>query len=130
MDIVAGAVDANLFYTRLQGHGRSGKAMGEATVEGWINDLAEAEAIGRRIGERMVLVGTSTGGTLTDLGSDPGATVKGCRRHREHISELRRSGLRRAAVDHSMGTANRTHRVWKIPFVRTPERTACQVLDD
>lgn len=65
MDIVAAAVGANLYYTRLQGHGRSGDAMGEASVEGWVNDLAEAEAIGRRIGERMVLVGTSTGGTLT-----------------------------------------------------------------
>ncbi len=65
MDIVAKNVDANLFYTRLQGHGRSGEAMGEAGLEGWFNDIAEAIAVGLRIGERVVLVGTSTGGTLT-----------------------------------------------------------------
>lgn len=64
MDIVAKNLDANLFYTRLQGHGRSGEAMGEATVEGWINDIAEAITVGERIGEHVVLVGTSTGGTL------------------------------------------------------------------
>lgn len=64
MDIVAKNLGANLFYTRLQGHGRSGEAMGEASVEGWINDIAEAIAVGERIAERVVLVGTSTGGTL------------------------------------------------------------------
>ncbi|MDA4846708.1 alpha/beta hydrolase [Hoeflea poritis] len=65
MDIVAKDIGANLFYTRLVGHGRTSDAMAEATVEGWVNDLAEAIAIGRRLGERVILVGTSTGGTLT-----------------------------------------------------------------
>jgi esterase/lipase len=64
MDIVASTIGANLFYTRLAGHGRDGDAMGEATIESWVNDLAEAEAVGRRIGERIILVGTSTGGTI------------------------------------------------------------------
>jgi pimeloyl-ACP methyl ester carboxylesterase len=55
---------ANVFFTRLTGHGRDGAAMAEATVEAWLDDAAEAVAIGERIGERVVLVGTSTGGTL------------------------------------------------------------------
>ncbi|MEM6460974.1 MAG: alpha/beta hydrolase [Pseudomonadota bacterium] len=64
MDIVADAVGANLFYTRLTGHGRTGPAMAEASVKSWINDVAEAVAIGDTIGERTILVGTSTGGSL------------------------------------------------------------------
>lgn len=55
---------ANVFFTRLAGHGRDGVAMGEATVEAWLSDGAEAMAVGSRLGERVVLIGTSTGGTL------------------------------------------------------------------
>lgn len=55
---------ANIYFARLAGHGRDGPAMGEATVEAWLDDAAEAVTIGGFIGERVVLVGTSTGGTL------------------------------------------------------------------
>lgn len=55
---------ANVYFARLRGHGRGGSAMAEATVEDWFADTAEAVAIGGRIGERVVLMGTSTGGTL------------------------------------------------------------------
>ncbi len=55
---------ANAYFARLRGHGRDGAAMGEATVSAWLDDVAEAVAIGRRIGDRIVLMGTSTGGTL------------------------------------------------------------------
>ena len=58
------ALGANVFFTRLQGHGRDAAAMGEATVEGWLADAAEAFAVGGRLGERVVVIGTSTGGTL------------------------------------------------------------------
>lgn len=63
-DLVAERLGANLFYTRLTGHGRTGDAMGEATVEAWINDTAEALEIGRRLGERVIIMATSTGGSL------------------------------------------------------------------
>ena len=63
-DIIAKELGANLFYTRLTGHGRSGEAMGEATVEDWVNDMAEALEIGRHLGERVIVMGTSTGGSL------------------------------------------------------------------
>ncbi len=68
-DIVARELGANLFYTRLTGHGRDGEAMTDATVNRWINDLAEAIAIGRKIGERVVIIGTSTGGALAAWGA-------------------------------------------------------------
>lgn len=64
-DLVAQALGANLFYTRLAGHGRTGAAMAEATVNAWINDFAEAMAIGRAIGEEVVVIATSTGGGIT-----------------------------------------------------------------
>ncbi len=63
-DLVASALGANLFYTRLAGHGRDSAAMAEATVNDWVNDLAEALAVGRAIGERVVVMATSTGAGL------------------------------------------------------------------
>ncbi|MCP9481854.1 lysophospholipase [Shimia sp. CNT1-13L.2] len=63
-DRVAERLGANLVYTRLQGHGRPGAALAEATAQGWMNDFAEAVEIGRRVGERVVVMATSTGGTL------------------------------------------------------------------
>jgi esterase/lipase len=72
---VAAALDANLYLTRLRGHGRDGAAMAEASAGDWLNDAAEAQAIGERLGERVVVIGTSTGGTLaTWLAVRPGGT--------------------------------------------------------
>lgn len=71
-DHVADALDANLFYTRLAGHGRDGAAMAEPRGKDWLADTAEAIEIGRRIGDRILLIGTSTGGTLAAIASlDP-----------------------------------------------------------
>jgi len=61
---LATALGANVYYTRLAGHGRGAAAMGRVTGNDWLQDAAEAVAIGQRIGERVVLIGTSTGGTL------------------------------------------------------------------
>lgn len=63
-DEVADALDANLFYTRLTGHGQDGAAMATATVHDWLNDYAEAIAIGREIGDKVVVIATSTGAAL------------------------------------------------------------------
>lgn len=71
-DEVADALGANLFLTRLAGHGRDGAAMAEPTAGDWLEDMAEAMAMGRRLGDRVVLIGTSTGGTLAALAAtDP-----------------------------------------------------------
>ena len=63
-DMVARTLGANLFYTRLAGHGRGGDPMATASAGDWLEDTAEAIAIGRRLGDRVLIIATSTGGTL------------------------------------------------------------------
>lgn len=63
-DIVAKSLNANLFYTRLAGHGRGSAGMIQGSVNKWANDANEAIEIGNRIGDKVVLIGTSTGSTL------------------------------------------------------------------
>ncbi len=71
-DEVARALGANLYFTRLAGHGRGSAAMAEPRAGDWIEDMAEAMEIGRRIGRRVLVIGTSTGGTLAALAAtDP-----------------------------------------------------------
>jgi pimeloyl-ACP methyl ester carboxylesterase len=66
VEAVASNLSANAFFTRLTGHGltNSSEALAGATVEDWYRDAAEAIAIGQRLGDRVVLVATSTGATL------------------------------------------------------------------
>ena len=61
---VADLLGANVFYTRLAGHGRSEDAMAEATVEAWKLDAEKAVEIAKNIGHEVVLISTSTGATL------------------------------------------------------------------
>ena len=63
-EMLADSLGANLFYTRFTGHGRDGAAMAEATGEAWLQDMAEAMAVGRKLGDRVILIGSSTGATL------------------------------------------------------------------
>ena len=63
-DRVAEELGANLYYTRLTGHGRDGDAMGEARLGDWQADVLEAWEIGRRIGEETIVVAMSTGAPL------------------------------------------------------------------
>lgn len=66
-DLVAQALGANLFYTRLAGHGRGGLAMAEPVAGDWMEDMAEALAIGRKLGREVVVITTSTGGTIAAI---------------------------------------------------------------
>lgn len=66
-DRVAEELGANLFYTRLAGHGRPDAALGRARAEHWMLDMAEALEVGRAIGEKVLVVGTSMGGALTAI---------------------------------------------------------------
>lgn len=79
-DMLAKQISANLYYTRLTGHGRSSDAMQEVTVDTLVNDAKEAFEIGKRIGNKVILVGSSTGGTLatwisTQANNDPIAAI-------------------------------------------------------
>jgi esterase/lipase len=71
-DIVAKTLGANLFYTRFTGHGRGGDAMLDGSVNAWLNDTYEAMEIGRRLGEKVIVIGVSTGSTAaTWLAAQP-----------------------------------------------------------
>lgn len=63
-DLVAKALGANAFHTRLSGHGRGGAAMGDATAQDWMADAIEAVRIGQTLGERVLVISCSTGSTL------------------------------------------------------------------
>lgn len=63
-DWLARDLGANLFYTRLRGHGRTGKALSQVSVNDWLYDGVEALQIGARLGQRVILVASSTGATL------------------------------------------------------------------
>ncbi|MDC8786609.1 alpha/beta hydrolase [Roseateles koreensis] len=61
---VAQGLGGHVFYTRLSGHGRPAHAMERMTLRQWKDDVREALAIGRLLGERVLVMGTSTGATL------------------------------------------------------------------
>jgi len=63
-EAVARALGANLFEARLHGHGLTGKALGKASARDWLADAIEAMEIGSRLGDSVIVIGTSTGGTL------------------------------------------------------------------
>lgn len=104
-DQIAKALDANLFYTRLTGHGRNPAALEQARVNDWLNDLAEAIAIGRTIGNRVIVIGTSTGGTLATLG----ATIPGLM---DNVQGL-------VLISPNFGLQNRWAFLLNIPYART-----------
>lgn len=64
-DLIAAELKANLFLTRLFGHGTTTRPMADVSVNAWVNDFAEAIAVGERLGDKVVVMGTSTGGALT-----------------------------------------------------------------
>lgn len=61
---LAKALNANIYFTRLKGHGRGTEALSEATIQGWVDDISESVAIGKKIGRKTILAGTSTGASL------------------------------------------------------------------
>lgn len=61
---IAKKLEANVFYTRLNGHGLSKEEFAKAAANGWLQDTVEAWEIGKAIGKRVIIIGTSTGATL------------------------------------------------------------------
>jgi esterase/lipase len=76
-ETLAARLGANLYFTRLTGHGVPGAALARATPADWLRDAGEALAIGRRLGERVVVIGTSTGATLAVLAAAAGDQADG-----------------------------------------------------
>lgn len=63
-DRIAEALGANLVFTRLSGHGRPGDELNSVSASDWTMDTAEAIEVGRAVGDRVIVIGTSTGATL------------------------------------------------------------------
>lgn len=76
-DHVARALGANLHFTRLTGHGQDGPAMATASLPAWQADVAEAFEIAQALGERVVVMGCSTGCTLATLAMAGGVQAAG-----------------------------------------------------
>ena len=76
---IASAYQANLYCTRLRGHGRGPEPFADLSPEDFLQDGWEALAIGRKLGKRVILLGSSTGGTvalwLAQASTDVVATV-------------------------------------------------------
>ncbi len=61
---MAQKLHANLFYTRLTAHGLGAEAFSNVSVNDWFNDVNEALEIGKKMGNRLILIGMSTGAPL------------------------------------------------------------------
>lgn len=62
--MLASDLKANIFYTRLSGHGRGSEPFSQVNANDWLNDAVEATEIGQKIGKKVIIVGSSTGCTL------------------------------------------------------------------
>lgn len=73
------ALGANVYFHRLAGYGTTGEALAAARVEDWMRDGAEALAAGQRLGQRVLVVATSTGATLALAlaGTEAGQAIDG-----------------------------------------------------
>ena len=64
-DIIAEETGSNLFYTRLKGHGRYElRSQENVNISDWLEDAAEALEIGKKTGNKVIIISCSTG---TDL---------------------------------------------------------------
>ena len=67
VDLIAAELNANVYFTRLRGHGQDGKALAETTYEQLLDDTIEAIEIGKTIGDDVILIGCSTGCSLIHI---------------------------------------------------------------
>ena len=63
-ETVASLLNANLYEARLTGHGLAEQPLAGVRAEDWLQDAADALATGAAIGDKIVVIGTSTGATL------------------------------------------------------------------
>jgi len=66
-DRIAKELGANLYYARVKGHGlEDGEELGQITAQDFIDEGRVALAIGRKIGEKVILAGMSTGAPIIE----------------------------------------------------------------
>jgi alpha-beta hydrolase superfamily lysophospholipase len=61
---VAQRLGANVYYARLKGHSVTTDEIAETTRDDWLADAREAMQIGSRIGQAVIVAGSSMGGDL------------------------------------------------------------------
>ncbi len=61
---VANALGANLYMPRLSGHGINGEALAKTSAKEWRANVKAASKIAARLGDELIVIGTSTGATL------------------------------------------------------------------
>ena len=76
IDLIAAELNANVYFSRLRGHGQDGRALAEATYEELLDDTIEAIEIGKSIGENVILIGCSTGCSLIHIALDQDHDIK------------------------------------------------------
>lgn len=64
-EMVAAGLGANLFEVRLGGHGLLTSRLENVSAEQWIQDAVTALTIGAALGDKILLISTSTGGALS-----------------------------------------------------------------
>ena len=103
--------------------------MAQGSVNAWINDYEEAIAIGRAIGDKVIVIGTSTGGSLaTWAATQPGAS-DGVAAIAFISPNFGVQGVRRRAADHAVGQADRRAGHRQGAQLRAAQRAAREILD-
>ena len=64
LGVLGQTLHANIYLARLSGYGVTTETVADVTLSDWLNDTWEALDIGRRIGDRVIVVGSSMGGDL------------------------------------------------------------------
>ena len=63
-EMLAERLGANLFEARLSGHGHADRPMEGVLAEHWLADARSALEQGAQLGDKVIVIGTSTGATL------------------------------------------------------------------
>jgi len=58
---LAQALQANVYFPRLTGHGLTPEEFAKATANDWLNDTVESFLIAKKIGKKVIVIGSSTG---------------------------------------------------------------------
>jgi esterase/lipase len=76
-ETVAKKTKSNIYYIRETGHGINGDALKNVTVNDWVNDALEAWEIGKKLGNKIILVGYSNGAPFVMWLADYVKSVEG-----------------------------------------------------
>ena len=64
-EIISEKTGSNIFYTRLKGHGRYElRSQENVNISDWLYDAEEALEIGKRLGDKVIIISCSTGTAL------------------------------------------------------------------